>query len=116
MKTAHFLSKDVTTSQDLSAAALDYSTSEDFTRERKVEMILFNFSVAVSETITITLDSGNGSDYDTILQEVVLIAETDFVYRPQGQLNIQSGDAIKLECTNTGGVGTCFATIKTSEM
>jgi len=114
MKTAHFLSKDVTTSQNLATAGLDYTTV--IARDRKVEMILFHFSAAVSETVTITLDSGNGANYDTILQEVVLIAETDFVYRPQGELNIKSGDAIKLECTNTGGAGTCYATIKTSEM
>lgn len=114
MKTAHFLSKDITTSQDLSAAALSYTTT--VARERKIELIMFTFSQAVSETITITLVSATGAAYDTVLQEVVLVAETDMVWRPQGEMNIKAGDAIKIECTDTGGAGTCYAVIKTSEM
>lgn len=112
MKTAHFLSKDDETSQNLALAALDYTTSTG--RARKVEMVLLNFSQAVSETITISLVSSGGTSY--VLQEVVLIAETDFAYRPQGQLNLQEGDEIQVECTNVGGVGTAYLSIKTSEM
>ena len=114
MKSAHFLSKDITTSQDLSTAALDYTTT--VARERKVEMITFKFSAAVSETVTITLDSANGATYDVELLNVVLVSETDLIWRPQGECNIKAGDAIKIECTDTGGAGIVYATIKTSEL
>jgi hypothetical protein len=114
MKSAHFICKDITTSQNLALAALSYTTV--FTRKRKLEQILIHVSQAITETITITLDSINGANYDTVLQSVALIAETDFVYRPQGELNLIDGDKIKIECTNANGVGTVYATIKTSEM
>ena len=114
LKSAHFLKTDVTTSQDLSAAALDYTTS--YGRAFKLEQVIFHFDTAVTETVTITLDSKNGANYDTILQEVDLVAETDFVYRPQGECNCQAGDEIKIECTDGNGTGIGYAIIKTSEM
>ncbi len=114
MKTAHFLSSDITTSQDLSKAALSYTTA--IGRKRKIEVITFHFSQAVSEVVTITLDSAKGANYDTVLQEVALVSETDLVWRPQGEMNIQSGDNIKIDVTDNGGVGVCYVNIKTSEM
>ena len=114
MKTAHFLSLDISTSQDLSAAALSYTTV--VARPRKLEMVTFKFSQAVSETVTITLDSAKGAAYDVELMNVALVAETDLVFRPQGECNIQAGDAIKVECTDTGGAGICYCVIKTSEL
>ena len=114
MKSAHFLSKDITTSQDLSSAALDYTTS--IGRKRKLEMVTFKFSQAVSETVTVTLDSAQGATYDVELMNVALVSETDLVFRPHGQCNIQAGDNIKVECTKDGGVGIVYVVIKTSEM
>ena len=114
MKTAHFLKLDKKSSQDLSAGALDYTTN--FGRKFKLEQVLIQFSQAVSETVTITLDSAHGSTYDTVLQEVVLISESSFVYRPQGEANFQAGDEIRVQCTNANSVGICYPTIKSSEM
>lgn len=114
MKTAHFLKLDKNTSQDLSLAPLSYTTN--YGRKFKLEQIMVHFSQPVTETITITLDSADGSNYDTVLQSVSLIAETDFVYRPQGESNYQAGDEIKIQCTNANTVGTAYAKVKTSEM
>ncbi len=114
MKTAHFLSSDDKTSQDLAISELDYSFTVG--RKRKLEMVTFKFSQAVSETVTITLDSAHGVNYDVALAEVVLVAETSFVFRPQGECNLQSGDQLRLQCTNANGIGVCYANIKTSEL
>lgn len=114
MRTAVFLKSDKTASQDLSAGALSYTTS--FGRRFKLEQVMVHFSQAVSETITITLDSALGSNYDTVLQSVTLVAETDFVYRPQGDANFQAGDEIKVQCTNANTVGVSYCQIKTSEV
>jgi len=114
MKTAHNLKTDKTATQDLSSDSLTYTT--DYGRKFKLEQVQVHFNAAVSETITITLDSAQGANYDTVLQEVTLVAETDFVYRPQGEANYQAGDEIKIECTNANLTGSCFATFKTSEM
>ena len=108
------LKSDATTSQDLSAGALSYTTS--YGRKFKLEQIIFRSSVAISETITITLDAKGGASYDTVLQEVTLVSEQDFVYRPQGQANFQSGDEIKIQCTNANVTGTIYATIKAQEV
>jgi hypothetical protein len=114
MKTAHFLKLDKTTSQDLSAGALSYTTN--YSRKFKLEQIMCHASAAISETIKITLDSAKGSNYDAVLQEVVLVAETDFIYRPQGEANFQAGDEIKIECTNANLTGIIYVLIKASEM
>lgn len=108
------LKKDKTSSQDLSDAALSYTT--DFTRRVKIEAVILRASVAITETITITLDSVNGANYDTVLAIGYLSAEQDFVFRPQGELNLQAGDNIKVQCTNANTTGTVYVTVKSSEI
>jgi hypothetical protein len=114
MKTAHFLKKDLTASQDLSTGALSYTSSGG--REFKVEEVLIHFSVAVTETITVTRDSKNGVNYDTVLDRGYMVGEQDYVYRPQGECNFQDGDEIKVQCTNANTTGICYLTIKRSEL
>lgn len=114
MKTAHFLKPDKSTSQDLSSGALSYTTN--YGRKFKLEQIIFHFSQAVTETISITPQLLNGANYSGKMQSVDLIAEADYVYRPQGEANYQAGEEIKVQCTNANGVGIAYCTIKTSEM
>jgi hypothetical protein len=114
MKTAYFLSKDTTTSQNLALAALSYTTS--WGRARKIESVAIHFSVPVSETITITLDSVNGANYDVVLDEFTMVAQQDYVFRPQGELNVHAGDNIKTECTQANLTGVAYVTIKSSEI
>lgn len=114
MKTAHFLCTDKTFSQDLSSDALAYTS--DYGRARKIEEVMIHFSVPVSETITITLDSANGSNYDVVKDSVTLVAEQDYVFRPQGEFNLRAGDEIKVACTNANLTGIAYGIIKASEM
>lgn len=114
MKTAHFLKADLTTSQDLSAGVLSYTSPAG--RKFKLEEILIHFSVAVTETITVTKDSINGANYDTILDKGYLVSEQDYVFRPQGECNFWDGDKVKVESGGVSEVGICYLTIKTSEM
>ena len=102
--------------QDLSSAALSFTTTTAGDKPFHLDQIVMRFSQAVSETITITLDSNEGANYDVVLQEVVLSSETDFVYRPQGEANFNAGDEIKVECTASGGAGTVYGVVKTSEI
>ena len=114
MKTAHFLRKDITTSQDLSVGALTYTTT--ISRKFKLEEISLHFSVAVTETVTITRDSSNGANYDHPLARRSMVAEQDFLFRPTGENNFQDGDEVKVQCTNANLTGVCYAILKTSEM
>lgn len=108
------LKKDKTTSQNLALAALSYTT--DYGRRFKLESVSIHASVAITETITITLDSAHGANYDEVLAVVDLVGEQDYVFRPQGELNLQVGDEIKVQCTNANTTGTVYGTVKASEI
>ena len=108
------LKPDITTSQDLSAGALSYTTT--IGRRFKLERILFHASVAITETITITLDSGKGANYDVVLRKKSLVAEQDFIYVPDGENDYYAGDEIKIQCTNANLTGTIYANLKTKEV
>lgn len=100
--------------QNLSSGPLNYIAT--FGKRYKLDEILIHFSQPVSETVTVTLLSKNGSNYNTDLQEVTLVAETDFVYRPQGEANYQAADEIQVQCTNANEVGIAYLNIKTSQL
>jgi hypothetical protein len=114
MKTAHFLKSDLTATQDLSSGALAYTSTTG--RKFKLEEILIHFSVAVTETITVTRDSVNGANYDTVLDKGYMVGEQDYVFRPQGECNFQDGDEIKVQCTNANLTGIAYLIIRRSEM
>lgn len=108
------LKSDATASQDLSSGSLSFTTS--FGRRFKLEQVLVKFSQAVTETITITLDSKNGTTYDTVLRARSLSSETNFDFTPEGQKNFQEGDEIKITITNANLVGIAYVTVKASEI
>lgn len=114
MGKSHFLKTDLTTSQDLSAGPLSYTTSSN-NRKFKLEEVGIHFSGATTETVTITRDSKHGANYDDILAKRSLVAETDFLFRPQGECNFQDGDEVKVECTNAG-ITIAYVKIKRSEL
>jgi len=114
MKTAHFLRQDLTTSQDLSADELSYTSVTN--RKFKLEEVIIHFSVPITETITVSRDSKHGANYDQVLHKQVLIGGQDYVFRPQGECNFQDGDEVKVQCTNANETGVAYVTIKRSEM
>lgn len=108
------LKPDINTSQDLSAAPLSYTTS--IKKPCKVEQILFSTSVAITETITITIDSATGANYDVTLRSIGLSSESSYIFRPEGQMNLQVGDELKIQCTNANVTGIIYVTVKISEI
>lgn len=109
-----FLKPDINTSQDLSSAVLSYTTS--IAKAFKLDQIIIKASVNITETITITLISAKGTNYNAVLRKRSLSAEQNFVYKPEGGSNYQAGDEIKVECTKANSTGTVYLTIKTSEI
>ena len=108
-----FLKSDITFSQDLTAGALSYTTT--LTRKFKLASIMFHASGVITETITITLDSVQGANYDTLLRSKSLAAEQNFVYLPDGEVLFQAGDKLKITCTNANLAETIYGTIKLQE-
>lgn len=105
---------DQISSQDLSLAPLSFTAI--YGKRFKLDEVLLHFSQAVSETVTITMLSKNGSNYNTVLQSVTLVSETDLVFRPQGEANYQAGDKIFIQCTNANGIGVVYCTVKCSQL
>lgn len=101
-------------SQDLSVAALSLTTA--FGRAFKLEQVTIKASVPISETVTITLVSVEGATYDVVLGKHVLDAESQWVWRPDGECNWQAGDEVKVECTAANLTGIVYAKIKASEI
>ena len=116
MGKSRFPKPDQVFSQNLATGALSFTTTTPSGVAFHLDQIIFHSTVAISETITITVDSVKGANYDTILQEVVLVTETDYVYRPQGDAIFNAGDEIKITCSDDGGVGTVYGIVKTSEI
>lgn len=102
---------ETTATQDLSAAALSATTSigADF----RLNYITLHFSAATTETVTITVDSLTGANYDTILVSESLAAATDMTWVPDGALDFKSGNEIKVECTDNGGANTVYVVVST---
>ena len=89
-----------TTSQNLATAALSFTTS--LSTDFRLVSIFFKFTAAVSQTITITLDSLQGASFDTIIGTRLLSSNTDVQFIPAAiDQDFKDGDEIKIQCTNT---------------
>ena len=108
-----FLRPDIIISQSLVANPLLYTTS--IGRKFKLERIIFHASVAITETITITHISKQGTTYNSVMRVKSLSSESDFVFVPEDNTFFLDGDEIRLQCTNANITGTLYCTIKTSE-
>ena len=102
----------ITTLQDLSSAALSYTTS--IKRRFKLESIRIHFSVAVTETITITRVSASGANYSEVIASIDLVSNQSCIFRPQGEENEYAGEEIKIQCTDANGTGIAYVTVKLS--
>ena len=99
----------VTFSQALTSAALNQSTTyENLVR---ITAIYIKASVAITETITITLVSPDGANYDCILDTKTLNSESSYIFHPSWNVIIFPGSSIKVQCTNANSTGTVYVTI-----
>jgi len=96
-------------SQSLVSAALSFSTG--FGEAGNIKAIYFSASTNITETITITRVSANGTNYDFLLKTINLIGEKYASYYPDGQLFIGKGDSIKVQCTKANSTGTIYGLI-----
>lgn len=98
-------------SQDLTSAAMDQSINYPYDVE--IVQILVHASTNITETVTISFDSGTGSNYDTVLGTKSMSSEDDYVYRPLGQPIIPRADQLRIQITNANTTGTVYVTVLT---
>lgn len=73
-------------------------------RWRLHEVRLHLSSASTQETLTIYIDSGTGTAYDTVLYSVDMsTGYSDVVWRPDQPLYIEADDAVDVTWTNTDG-------------
>ena len=108
------LNSDQYATQNLASGAL--SATFSWQKRFKLDEILINFSQAVTETVTITMVSKNGANYNVVLDTVNLTSQSSMVFRPQGEANFQAADQIQVQCTHANGVGTAYVTVKSSQL
>ena len=101
---------------DLSLGALSFTTSQ--TENFKINYINFNFSSAVSQTITITKTTGIANK-DEILEIQTLISNTSarFVSIANTVINVDNGEQLKIQVSNSGTPAvTCYTTLSVEEV
>lgn len=101
-----------TDTQNLSVAALSKTTA--LTTRFKLLSVLVHLDAATSPTITVTLDSKDGVNYDTILKKDTLSSNTDYVFMGGDEYKFQKEDQIKVDITSVSA--TCYLTILTEEV
>ena len=104
----------VRTSQDLSAGALDFTTS--IATNFKIEQIEINFSVTVTEKIII-IQIDDDTNYSTdAWRDATATARDDFRFTPSldGDIKCYDSEQVNVQCTDTGGAGTAYVKISYS--
>jgi hypothetical protein len=98
------------TSIHLSAAGLSHTTTvgEDW----KLSWVTLKGSAALTDTVTVAIESGSGDSYNTVLVSEALVAQTSFYWGPDGGLILKDGDEIKITTTNATTTVSVSATIR----
>ena len=98
-----------TGSSDLSSAALSLTTNHP--GKARLLMVLLRASAAITETVTVTWTSKDGTAYSVVLDTTNLSTAQNYVFRPTGDCILEEGDTIVLTCTKANNTGIVYATI-----
>lgn len=97
-------------SQSLVSGALDIS--QDLIEPGIILGVYLTASVNITETITITRKSRNGSTYDHVIKSGTLNAERYFRYSPDSEkIVLLPGDSVEVQCTNANTTGIIYGTL-----
>ena len=102
-----------TTSKDLSTGALSFTTS--ISAKWRIKAVLVHASEALADcTITVTFDSLDGANYDTVLGKVDFDNTQDVALESGGgmkEMEGEDGDEIKVTSSGGTAVGTVYVTV-----
>lgn len=79
---------------DQSASGANLTVSTPSGNVRRILFVTVKYSAAATVNVTITLNSGAGSAWDTLLQTIALTGDTDGLFIPNGPLIISGDDII----------------------
>ena len=108
------LLKPITTSADLTSAALSFSTSLD--KNFRLCGVHFHASENITETCKVIKDMNAGANYDSELASQALSSADDYVFRPTGEEMFYKGDEVKVTCTKANTTGSIYVSIYVKEV
>ena len=80
---------------------------------RKLLAVTAKYSAAVVQDVTVTLNSGAGTAYDTLLKKIEFATETDGVWVPDRDIVLQDDDTFDVVAPAGGAGVTSAITIST---
>lgn len=89
--------------QSLVAGALNQSYS--YGEDGIINAVYIKSTVPITEAITITRVSLQGSQYDTVCDAKTMNAESNYIFHPVWALFLAKGDSIQIQCTNANVTG-----------
>ena len=101
-----FLKKNFT--QDLTSDALDFTMESVY--DMRVIQVTIKASTNITETITITLDQKEGSDYDITVKESTLNSKRNYLLSDK-YVYLTKEDKLRIQCTNANTTGTVYGTV-----
>ena len=109
------LLKPITTSADLTSAALSYTTT--LNKNFRLLGVHFHASENLTETCKVTKDMLAGVNYDSELAtEDLGGTKDDYVFRPGGKEMFYKGDEVKVTCTKANTTGSIYVSIYVEEV
>jgi len=101
----------ITTTQDLSAGALDFTTS--IAADFRLVYMGVSFDQLVTETFSMYLDSAQGANYDSLMFQWNIL-NGRYIWLSETEMDFVLNDEINVQCTNNGGAGNVYVTILTA--
>ncbi len=102
---------------DSGAGGAAFNSSTTFNTRNQLQRILLHWNAAYTGTLTITYDSRNGVNFDTVISTQALVGVTDVVV--DGDLGIdifQQGDEINIQVSAGAGFPDVFVTVLATEI
>lgn len=97
------------TSSGTLGSDLIYTTG--FNNDWALHSVSIHFSDSYNKTVTLTIDSGTGSNYDVILFREEVKSDEDFLYMPDSDLLFANDDQIKVTVEEKTGSVTAYITV-----
>jgi hypothetical protein len=107
-----------TFTQNLASGALSYTFTLNATNlgyanpTWALQEVLIGFSVAESETVTVSYVNAAGASYTIVLDSTTLSSSKNYVFRPSTMVLANVGDSIVVTCTNANSTGVAYGVLK----
>ena len=90
--------------------ALNYTAT--YSSKARILNVFIKSAAALTETVTLTFVSKTNATYDTVIDTQALSAATSYYFVPDGDLVLEPGDGLKVQCTKATANTTIYATIE----